>query len=1028
MRKINGIYEEKEEEKFRKVPIEDMQNNSIEIYNVYSGIDSPKEKCRRKIYNIIMIILILFIVFMIYRILKITNLINDDEEPNMNNDFDFNNDDDEDEAYKKYNEDEDEAEYFYLEQNKKKATFNFSSPQLRKAKNIKLIEKLQISLNLEYDKFVHLKIKDANNKRWEVPEKDILDKEYILNINDNKIEITKYNDNYDNDNFYIELLTKDSNNEQNDMEDNGVDPDNINNKIKEVDNNSNINEEFGFRLMTNHDEEFYYFSTSDNFLFSETFINFRSKLTSDNIYGFGERIHDFKLNEGTYTIWPNGGGTTKYDDGKGGMNQYSHQPIGLHKTKYNGLWLGFVFLNTNAQDVVIHSDKNTDNKKNTYLSHRTIGGIINYYIIVDDSPEEIIKDINMLLGVPPLPPFWSLGYHQSGQGYNSFDNFNNVYERLKGLEIPFDGMWLDADSLDNYEMFTINEKFKGIIPYIESTIHKDKGKFIPIVDIGFSYENKEKQNPYIKLGEELDIFIKSNYTKENLIGKTLAGKVVFPDFFNPNITEFWNKGLENYYNLVKYDGIWLDMNEPTNLLDNNKNLKLKCAGEIVEEEECTPDKNLYNNDDLPYIPGYRDDIKEIKETLSLKSISENALIYGNNTIYDTKPMISFYQTKYTYDFLSSYLHKRPFILSRSTSIGSGKYAFHWLGDNLRTFDNLKNSVSGIFNFNIFGIPFTGSDIYGFVENSSKNMCLRWFNLGIFYPFLRNYNYHWSYQTEVLNVIKKNIKLRYSLLRYIYSQFFLISLNERAGFFKPLMIEFPDDEASFEDIESKIMFGESFLLCAFYDNNELSKKFKFPNANFNYYQTGKSLVNYNEENNENKIIELSGKTDEIHLFLRGGFIVPYQNTIDKYILNSQKLRNEKINLIVNVDNDNQSKGIIFFDNNDNDVIKNNTYYRVDLFYEDKKLSFTTFKNNLEKYNFNDHILGKIEFWRISQQIEINNEKENKTKIVSLKIEYKDNSFSGNIEGVYLPENDKIVFDISNEDKKISIFDIDEMELI
>ena len=62
------------------------------------------------------------------------------------------------------------------------------------------------------------------------------------------------------------------------------------------------------------------------------------------------------------------------------------------------------------------------------------------------------------------------------------------------------------------------------------------------------------------------------------------------------------------------------------------------------------------------------------------------------------------------------------------------------------------------------------------------------------------------------------------------------------------------------------------------------------------------------------------------------------------------------------------------------------------------------------------------------IEINNENENKTKIVNLKIEYKDNSFSGNIEGVYFQENDKIVFDISNEDKIISIFDIDEMELI
>ena len=87
-------------------------------------------------------------------------------------------------------------------------------------------------------------------------------------------------------------------------------------------------------------------------------------------------------------MWHHDCGDTKYDDGKGGMNQYSHQPIGLHKTKFNGIWIKFVFLNTNAHDVVIHSDNN-----NTYLTHRTIGGIIDYYIIINDSPEEIIKSI-----------------------------------------------------------------------------------------------------------------------------------------------------------------------------------------------------------------------------------------------------------------------------------------------------------------------------------------------------------------------------------------------------------------------------------------------------------------------------------------------------------------------------------------------------------------------------------------------------------------------------------------------------------
>jgi alpha-glucosidase (family GH31 glycosyl hydrolase) len=285
------------------------------------------------------------------------------------------------------------------------------------------------------------------------------------------------------------------------------------------------------------------------------------------------------------------------------------------------------------------------------------------------------------------------------------------------------------------------------------------------------------------------------------------------------------------------------MNEPANLLEDSP-----CIGEVANSKECTKDKNKFYYGDLPYLPGYK---KHVKETLSMKSINENAIVYGNRAVYDVKPLISFYQTKYTYEYLDSKLEIRPFVLSRSTSIGSGKYTYHWLGDNFSRYDNIKFSISGIFNFNIFGIPFTGSDICGFMENASKELCIRWYNLGAFYPFSRNHNflnakeqYPWSFddgKNDTINKIKKSINIRYSLLRYMYSQFFLISLNEKGSFFKPVMFEFPEDEASYEDIESKIMFGESFLTVAFYEENENNKKIEFPDDNFNIYPSGKSII-------------------------------------------------------------------------------------------------------------------------------------------------------------------------------------------
>ena len=44
-------------------------------------------------------------------------------------------------------------------------------------------------MDVEYDKFVHLKIKDSDNKRWEIPEYEVLNKDYLNYKNDNRISL-----------------------------------------------------------------------------------------------------------------------------------------------------------------------------------------------------------------------------------------------------------------------------------------------------------------------------------------------------------------------------------------------------------------------------------------------------------------------------------------------------------------------------------------------------------------------------------------------------------------------------------------------------------------------------------------------------------------------------------------------------------------------------------------------------------------------------------------------------------------------
>ena len=149
-----------------------------------------------------------------------------------------------------------------------------------------------------------------------------------------------------------------------------------------------------------------------------------------------------------------------------------------------------------------------------------------------------------------------------------------------------------------------------------------------------------------------------------LRGKVWPGTTTFVDFFHPNATKYWEDMLDILYKKVQFSGIWLDMNEYANFCDG------PC-------EIPTPDEKKFDySKDLPYVPG--------TGPLEAHTIPLNSTHYNNRSEADVHAFSAFLQIAATNQFLKS-KGKRPFIISRSSTLGSNKYGFHWTGDNYASY-------------------------------------------------------------------------------------------------------------------------------------------------------------------------------------------------------------------------------------------------------------------------------------------------------------------------------------------------------
>ncbi len=513
-------------------------------------------------------------------------------------------------------------------------------------------------------------------------------------------------------------------------------------------------------------------------------------------------------------------------------------------------------------DNTFRSNINLGKENPEYFYYTTEEGNLDYYFMAGDSLVDVIGSYTYLTGTTPLPQMWALGYQQSRWGYECAEDINYVVDNYRKEQIPLDVIHLDIDYMDNFKVFTWNEKaYKKQGDLFKEL--KEKGvKPVTIIDPGTKVEKGYWVDDE---GVEKNYFAKDK-DGSDYVNAVWPGDSHFPDFGRKEVREWW---ANNHKVLTDMGvaGIWNDMNEPASFHG-----ELPMDVVFHDEERITNHAEVHN-------------------------------IYGHN------------MCRATFQGLQEQTGKRPFVITRACYAGTQKYSTVWTGDNQSLWHHLQMVIPQLCNLGMSGFAFCGTDVGGFGADCTPELLCRWVQAACFSPLFRNHaakgtkdQEPWRFGKEVVDINRKYIELRYKLLPYIYDLFYQ---GEKTGLpvMRPLVLHYPKDP-EVRNLNNEFLVGEHILVAPVLEQGVTKRMVYLPEGTWYDYWTGEKIEG-------SQYILRDAPIDVCPMYIKAGSIIPTYEVV-QFV--GEKPYN-KLHLLVTPGN---GSYVHFQDNGEDYAYKNEKY--------------------------------------------------------------------------------------------------------